>query len=87
MSFDNLVTSLSRRYQVLLCKIIFDRFDTSSAQSDVSYERLIFILKMTLIRMFDSFENINGSQNKASKTIEVRTDICLNYHVISSFYL
>ena len=72
---------------MLLCKIIFDRFDTSSAQSDVSYERLIFILKMTLIRKFDRFENINGSQNKAPKTIEVRTDICQNYHVISSFYL
>ena len=86
MSCDNLVTSLSRRYQVLLCKIVFDRFDTSSAQSDVSYERLIFILKMTLIRKFDRFENINGSQNKAPKTIEVWTNICQNYHIISSFY-
>ena len=73
--------------EVVSCKIIFDRFDTSSAQSDVSYERLIFILKMTLIRKFDRFENINGSQNKAPKTIEVRTDICQNCHVISSFYL
>ena len=86
MSCDNSVMSLSRRSQVLLCKIIFDRFDTSSAQSDVSYERLIFILKMTLIRKFDRFENMNWSQNKAPKTIEVRTDICQNYHIISSFY-
>ena len=86
MSCDNLVTSLSRRYQVLLCKIILDRFDTSSAQSDVSFERLISILKMALIRSFDRSENINGSQNKAAKTIEVRTDICQNYRIISSFY-
>ena len=86
MSCDNLVTSLSRRYQVLLCKIIFDRFDTSSAQLDVSFERLISILKMALIRNFDRSENINGSQNKAPKTIEVRTDICQNYRIISSFY-
>ena len=86
MSCDNLDTSLSRRYQVLLCKIIFDRFDASSAPSDVSYERLIFILKMTLIRKFDRFENISGSQNKAPKTIKVRTDICQNYHIISSFH-
>ena len=71
---------------MLLCKIILDRFDTSSAQSDVSYERLIFILKMTLIRKFDRYENINGSRNKAPKTIEVRTDICQNYRIISSFY-
>ena len=71
---------------MLLCKVIFDRFDASSAQSDASFERLIFILKMVLIRKFDRFENINGSQNKAPKTIEVRTDICQNYHIISSFY-
>ena len=72
--------SLSRRYQVLLYKIIFDRFDTSSAQSDVSFVRLILILKMALIGSFDCYENINGSQNKAPKTIEVWTDICQNYH-------
>ena len=67
-------------------KIIFDHFDTSSAQSDVSFERLIFILKMALIGSCDHFENINGSQNKAPKAIEVRTDTCQNYHIISSFY-
>ena len=76
-----------RHYLVDIKCYCADRFDTSSAQSDVSHERVIFILKMTLIRKFDRFENINGSQNKAPKTIEVRTNICQNYHVISSFYL
>ena len=67
---------------MLLCKIIFNHFGTSSAQLDVSYERVIFILKMALIIKFDRFGNINGSQNKAPKTIEVRTDIFQNYHII-----
>ena len=70
-------------YCVRLSSIVFD---TSSAQSDVSFERLISILKMALIRSFDRSENISGSQNKAPKTIEVRTDICQNYRIISSFY-
>ena len=40
---------------MLLCKIIFDRFDTSSAQSDVSFERLISILKNGFDKKFWSF--------------------------------
>ena len=67
-------------------RIVFDRFDTFSAQSNASFEFSIF-LKMVLIVTWDRSENKDELESKQSKkTIEVRTNKYQNYDLISSFY-
>ena len=68
---------------MLLDWIVFDRFDTFSAQSNVSFELPIF-LKMALIVIWDRSENKDELESK--KTIEVCTNKYQNYDLISSFY-